>query len=517
MTAARLERETFRTSRLLEFCSRKELTAQTGHDVDDWPLVILKELVDNAIDACEEGDIAPDIAIKVSTTTGEIAIADNGPGLPVKTVRDVLDYTVRASSREAYVSPSRGAQGNALKTIVAMPFALDGSIGRVRIDADGMSHRIAFTVDHLRQEPIVALDSVRTPTPAGTTITVFWPNSACSILAEAKSRFVQIAEDFTWLNPHARLRLIWDGVVEVEADRSDSGWRKWRPSQPTSSHWYDQARFERYIAAHVANDRDTGREPERTVREFVGELDGFRRSAAQKLVLDETSMHRWPLSQLFSPEGEPHRDRVVDLLRACKRHGRPVKPHLLGLIGKQHLLARFQAAGVNRETFRYRKALGEIHGDIHGLPWVVETAFGYCPDKEAGRRIITGVNFSVAVGNPFRSFRGYGGEGLEAQLRDLRVGNDEPVVFVLHYVCPRVEFTDRGKTALGSHGDRYGEIHFTDRRNPRADQIDFQGLDETAQGGRAQLQCGGKPPYPAHQIPARHHTRSRVRRDGRGL
>jgi len=33
-------RTTFSTSRLLEFCSRKELVAQTGHEPDDWPLVI---------------------------------------------------------------------------------------------------------------------------------------------------------------------------------------------------------------------------------------------------------------------------------------------------------------------------------------------------------------------------------------------------------------------------------------------------------------------------------------------
>ena len=32
-----LERTTFRTSRLLEFCSRKELVAQTGHEPDAWP------------------------------------------------------------------------------------------------------------------------------------------------------------------------------------------------------------------------------------------------------------------------------------------------------------------------------------------------------------------------------------------------------------------------------------------------------------------------------------------------
>jgi hypothetical protein len=41
-----LERMTFKTSRLAEFCSQRELIAQTGHQVRDWPLVILKELTD---------------------------------------------------------------------------------------------------------------------------------------------------------------------------------------------------------------------------------------------------------------------------------------------------------------------------------------------------------------------------------------------------------------------------------------------------------------------------------------
>jgi DNA topoisomerase VI subunit B len=34
------------------------------------------------LDAAEEAEIAPEIDIKVSTETGEIVIADNGPGLP---------------------------------------------------------------------------------------------------------------------------------------------------------------------------------------------------------------------------------------------------------------------------------------------------------------------------------------------------------------------------------------------------------------------------------------------------
>jgi hypothetical protein len=53
MTQPALDRLIFTTSRLAEFSSEKELINQTGHDSDDWPLVILKELIDNALDAAE--------------------------------------------------------------------------------------------------------------------------------------------------------------------------------------------------------------------------------------------------------------------------------------------------------------------------------------------------------------------------------------------------------------------------------------------------------------------------------
>src|SRR3954466_6648560 len=77
------------------------------------------------------------------------------PGIPAKTIEGALDFTVRVSSREAYVSPTRGAQGNALKTIFAMPFVLDGERGWVEIESGGIRHVIDFRVDPIRQEPVI--------------------------------------------------------------------------------------------------------------------------------------------------------------------------------------------------------------------------------------------------------------------------------------------------------------------------------------------------------------------------
>src|SRR5260370_1600990 len=101
----KITRVPFTVSRLMEFCARSELINQTGHDTREWPLVILKELVDNSIDACEEAEIAPDISVAVKD--GWIVIRDNGPGIPAKTIESVLHYSVRGSSREAYVTPTR--------------------------------------------------------------------------------------------------------------------------------------------------------------------------------------------------------------------------------------------------------------------------------------------------------------------------------------------------------------------------------------------------------------------------
>ena len=59
VTAPRLERAHFTTSRLAEFASIKELTTQTGHGPEEWPLVIVKELTDNGIDAAETAGVPP--------------------------------------------------------------------------------------------------------------------------------------------------------------------------------------------------------------------------------------------------------------------------------------------------------------------------------------------------------------------------------------------------------------------------------------------------------------------------
>lgn len=431
-----LTRETFTTSRMMDFLSRKELTAQTGHRCEDWPLVALKELMDNALDACEDARISPEIEVAVDA--GGITVTDNGPGIPESTIRGVLDFSVKVSSREAYISPTRGAQGNALKTIMAMPFVLDGKRGSVEVTAHGVRHDITLELDHVHQQPRFThktAEYVKT----GTTVSIVWPDSASSILHNAREQFLQIAEDYTFLNPHLKLTLDWFGKRR-QIDATAPDWAKWLPSDPTSPHWYEVEHLTRLITGYIAHDQLLG--GDRTVREFIGKFKGFSGSSKQKAVLEATGLGRVNLSTLVTDRGV-EQELVALLLKAMRQHSKPIKPAALGIIGRGHIEQRFADLGCEAESFNYRKVADESED---GLPFVLETAFGWC-ENLSSRRIVTGVNWAPGIVNPFRQL-GAVGRSLDGILEQQCVGRDEPIIFLLHAASPRVAYTDRGKSAV---------------------------------------------------------------------
>ena len=150
---AKLNRQTFTTSRELEYFTEGELTAQTGYGRQDWwPGVVVKELIDNSLDACEQAGVAPHI--QVDFRGDSLAVGDNGPGLPVGVLERVLDFTTRTSDKAAYISPTRGAQGNALKVILAIPYVLNSAKpGRVEVESSGIRHTVLVSTDQVLQRP----------------------------------------------------------------------------------------------------------------------------------------------------------------------------------------------------------------------------------------------------------------------------------------------------------------------------------------------------------------------------
>ena len=179
MTTPSLEREVFVTSRLLEFFDEDELGMQIGHEQALWPLALSKELIDNAIDACESAGIAPDVRLALRDET--LTVEDNGPGLPAEIVARSLDYAVRVSTNSRYVSPTRGQLGNALKTIVAAAFVANGEHGHIEIDTPGVRHLVDVRVDRLAQTPRIEHRQAESARRNGTLVRMPWPSLACML------------------------------------------------------------------------------------------------------------------------------------------------------------------------------------------------------------------------------------------------------------------------------------------------------------------------------------------------
>ena len=437
----------------MEFCTRRELQNQTGHSISDWPLVILKELMDNALDECEEAEVASVIEITVKPKS--ITIQDNGRGIDAETIKSILDYSIRVSSREAYVSPTRGAQGNALKTILAMGYVLDRepttthtknaeAVGVTIIRTRGVEHRIEFRVDHVTNEPKITHTTKPSSIDVGTKITIKWP---AAWEEWDRDEFVELAESYCWFNPHLTLRGSWCGKEFVNVAATNPTWKKWGPRNPTSAHWYDSTRLQRYLAAHVSRDRDLGRR--RTVREFIAEFRGLSGTAVQRKVLEEVGCSHKSLAQFFGVD-HVNRAGIDKLLASMRKHTKPIAAKHLGIIGADHLKRRFLAAGGNVDTFEYQQRKGMTD---EGIPYVIEFAFGLHQSglKQGAaaipRKFICGANWSVGIENPFRSF-GSTGEGLENTLATVRANASQPVICALHLASAYLQYADRGKSSI---------------------------------------------------------------------
>ena len=180
------------------------------------------------------------------------------------------------------------------------------------------------------------------------------------------------------------------------------------------------------------------------MREFVSQFDGLSGSVKQGKVLAATGLARCPVTALLNDAGDDlNHGTVATLLSAMKAETKPVKARRLGLIGKDHFEKRFASVGCGPETFAHQKVID----DSSGKPEIVEMAFGYCPGEDRDRRLVTGVNWSPGIGDPFRTM-GQTGDSLCTLLQRRLVERSDPVIYVMHYACPRVEYTDRGKSAV---------------------------------------------------------------------
>ncbi len=422
-------RRTFVISRGLEYFTEAELRMQIGASRDAWRVAILKELIDNALDASEVGS-APEIDVEVDEDG--IIVADNGPGIPAETIERSLDYNVRVSDKLGYIAPTRGRLGNALKVIWAAPFVATGR-SAITVESRGLYHEIEVTLDRIEQRPAIKHEITEGDDHGGTMIHLGWPeiqladdDSESDVSYKTTPTPRELIEAFAAFNPHATLRL------NGETIRANvPGWKKWRADDALVPHWYDLATFRELVAHYVASER-YGMAPI-TVREFVSRFRGLSATAKQRAVTD--GFKRDHLHELVEG-GDLDDDALAVLLDRMQEASRPPKPPALGVIGRVHLTEwMVEHAGVSVGSIRYQKRTGQDR-----LPYVIEIAFGIREDDDAGLRIVTGLNWSPTLDVPAPEIREI--------LQEMRVAPGDPVVVVVHLARPDWQYTGRGKETI---------------------------------------------------------------------
>ena len=297
----KLQRTTFEISRAAEYFDARQLSALVGVSQAEFASVCLKELVDNSLDACETAGVPPVVGVKVERGAElgliRLSVSDNGPGIPAEVVGKVLDYNVRVSDKAAYRSPTRGAQGNALKTVVGIPYAL-GSREPITIESQGVSHRIKPWVDPAGAVHFDYGSAETLLEATGTTVSLEMPgflpdDSHVDSYVEQDFDPLHWVRSFAAFNPHATVSYQGktDGSEEAEIYKSthQGSFKKYVPSQPTSAHWYGAGSFKVLVFSHIGHARKGGRDLPLTRRTVAKPLASWRRPWAGGCFLSTTA------------------------------------------------------------------------------------------------------------------------------------------------------------------------------------------------------------------------------------
>ncbi len=433
------------TPRAAEYFSVEELQAQTGQPVQNFATVILKELADNALDESENVGMT-EIEIDVTQTPDYyiISVCDNGTGFPEGAVAGVLDFNTRVSTKTIYAAPTRGGQGNALKTILGIPIAL-GCTEPIWIESDGNKHILSAYLDPagaVRTDHLINTSDIITGTKVTVTIprydqefeAIYWAKAFSIFNTHA---FVKIVLKHSSIN-HGKLSTpVYSEIYKPLTDN----FKKHTVRDLTSPWWYTDESLVRLVFSCI---NATASKP---LGEFIREFKGLTSTTKAKRVLEQLSGIK------YLTDFEQNPELVSNLLEAMKSQTKPPKPEILGVIGKENFQKRFcEMYDVDR--FWYQKSSCYI-GDI---PFMFEVALAEVNDEEGA--IYTGINFSPTYEDPFgnsplraNDIFAYSLQGFLANSHchinpQVYGCGNKPVVVAAHLVSPVLQFMDRGKTRL---------------------------------------------------------------------
>ncbi|MCS7118896.1 MAG: DNA topoisomerase VI subunit B [Archaeoglobaceae archaeon] len=172
-------------------------------------ITVVKEAVDNSLDACEERGILPDILVRISSF-GEnfrIVVEDNGPGIKKEFVARAFGKLLYGS-RFYEIRQSRGQQGIGISGAVLYAQLTTGKpvVVLTKTFDSPKAYRVHLYIDTKRNEPVIEKESEEDwYLPHGTRVEL---EIYGSYVREKKQSVLEYLKETSVINPHAKITFV---------------------------------------------------------------------------------------------------------------------------------------------------------------------------------------------------------------------------------------------------------------------------------------------------------------------
>lgn len=415
-------REALTASRQVEYFTEQGLRTLTNTDPARWNFVIFKELLDNALDAVNELDVKH---INISYNRSDLFVLDNGAGIPENDLDEIYNFNVYLSSKRDFRTPTRGFQGNALKTIIGIAHQRN-----LQLFFYSNGKKTSYELNKIKiAAGIVAF--TKTAEESGISY-----NGVCVSDFEDDFDIEKVLRTYRLANPDVRFTF-----KEKEFNAVSNSVKR---SDKTFIHWYDLQVFNQLLQAIHHKD------PERTVKQFCSNFSGSQR------VMSRLNFPYKKLSEFASNEGTIR--GLYDQL--CSLTTRP-KPDILKklITGEDALLKIYGEHGGHK----YKLLTGEYLYQEAMIPYVIEGLLLSQEDTNSQNQIICSVNNSVPyekcpfyfsdTANVAFCKKHYYVDSVYSLLDKAGLHKANGLTLFINFISPFVEFTDKAKTRIIS--DRF--------------------------------------------------------------
>lgn len=463
--------EAFSFNREYDYVRREGLSRTTGVPAHEWDLYILKELIDNALDADEllwsrDQSHFPFLRVGITYMTIPqpphqqlmLRVGNRAP-FPVRQIPAIFNTRWYASRKAFMKGVTRGTLGNALKTLLGIPYALHNSVfddwtpglKPLSIRSGEIEYLPRYVIDPTRSSIHCTIEMKKCPPLSGTLVSV----GLDYFVQEVPRTFEEIevlAQLYHLCNPHTAFHWtiemgnhVWEKKYSPELE-----WTyKFQGIAPVQ--WYSLTGFKdllRAIYRELFGDEQERKLPIPLICRY---FSGFY----SEVSTDQNALAIISIIQRIERDGLTMHDidgsSANSLYSVLNEYRLPFHPSQLGYLGKKHVCSVMAESLSIKGNIQY--AIAGAAEDDPSTPFVIEVAAAYL--KEGKRQIWTAINFSPTHSDPFLDRWLYTATppntpvlGLRGLLDAYNFGTDLPVVLFLHLVCPTIEFNEFSKTEI---------------------------------------------------------------------